>query len=170
MLVKDLDDYGGAKVNVKPVSNPTSQYGAAKWMRAHEDLAQCTRTIIRGAVSFVTVTSGDPLPANTSHRSVWGIGATQKPVVTRTSTGLYVVTYAASFDDGTGLPDAIETVAFAFPPLPTVMSSDTADDVFARPVAFTSNTFTLAVESPKGTLADVGDSSAAQLTVFAGII
>lgn len=170
MLPKDLDDYGGQKVDAKPLTNPRSQYGAEKWMRAHEDVAQMTRTITRGVVSFITVNSGDPLPSGTLHRSLWGIGSPQKPVVTRTSQGLYVVTYASSFDDGLGLDDSVENVAFAFPPWCAVMSSDNADDIYVRPFAFTSNAFSLQVESPKGTLADFGDNGAAALTVMAGII
>lgn len=169
MLPKTINNYGGLKVNALPFSNPTSQYGAEDWIRAHEDVAQVTRTITRAAVSFITVTSGDPVPANTLHRSVWGSGAAQKPVVTRTGVGVYVVTYTSSFDDGTGLPDAVETLAFAFPPMATVLSSADADDVIARAVSFTANTFTLVVQAA-GVPADVGDMSTAALTVFATII
>ena len=171
MLVKVIANYTGPKVNAKPVANPTSQYGARDWNRAHEDLAQATRTIGRAIVSFVTVAAGDPLPANTSHRSVWGLSATEKPIATRTSAGLYLVTYATSFDDGLGLPDSVESVAFAFPPNVRVMTSTgvTTDDLFARPTGFTANTFSVAVYAA-GVLADVGDVSAAALTITCDIV
>lgn len=168
MLVKDLEAYSGQKTDVKPPSDLTTQYGANAWNRAHEDLAQTTRTISRAITSFLTVTSGDPDPLNTTHRSVWGVSATEKPVWTRLSTGLYLATYGTSFDDGLGLPDSIESVAFAFPPKVWVMSADADDDIRARPVSFTSNTFTIGVYAA-GVLADIGDNSTNPFTVIAEI-
>lgn len=171
MLPKVIDDYGGARVNAKPVSNPKSQYAASSFNRAHEDLAQCTRTIIRAVASFITDPATDPNPANTQHRSVWGTAAPQKPVATRTGAGLYLLTYASSFDDGLGLPDSVESVTFAFPPLLSVLCGS-GEDMRAFPFAFTANTVSIAVKRFSGgawILADQ-DSGAANVTVCAYII
>lgn len=171
MLVKVLDDYSGAKVDAKPLSNPTAQYGADAWNRAHEDLAQATRTITRAIVSFITDPATDPNPANTQHRSVWGTSAVQKPVVTRTGVGLYLATYATSFDDGLGLPDSIESVAFAFPPLLSLVVAS-GEDMRVFPTGFTANTFSMAVKrfsAGSWILADQ-DSGGGNVTVYGAIV
>ncbi len=167
MLPKTISSYGGVKVDAKAVSNAQSQLAASEHNRASEDLAQSTITVPRVAVSFGTVTSGDPLAINTTVRTVWGSGTPQKPVITRSGTGLYLVTWPTSFTDALGV---VENLAFVFAPTVTATSGNNADDIFARPFSFTSNAFSIQVESPRGTLADLGDISAVSIGIMAWTI
>lgn len=109
MLPKSIGDYGGPFIDRVPVSNPRTQLSADKGNRLFEDSAQSTRTALRAIVQFDTVSSGSPTAI--THCSVWGSGDGQKPGIVRSGTGVYVVTYAASFLDGLGVT---ETVSFLF--------------------------------------------------------
>jgi hypothetical protein len=164
MLPKTLDSYGGERVEAKAVSNPLSQYPSDDFNRAHEDLAQATRTITRVAVLFPTsgAAPADIPAGSVQHRNVWGTGSSTKPTVTKTATGLYTVTWAASYADALGF---VEAVALAFPVTCEAFTSDSADDVDARILTIGSNSLTLKVESPRGTLADLGDNSAGAISV-----
>ncbi len=167
MLPKTIQSFNGPKVNAKAKSNNSSQYGSDEWNRAHEDLAQATRTISRAIVSFRTNGASNPLVVNTIHRSVWGVGVTQKPVIIRIGVGIYVITYATSFSDGLGV---VENVAFAFPPTVSAMTGDSSDNMVVNPVSFTANTITLAIQSPPGTLADAGNNSGNDFTITSAIV
>lgn len=112
MDVHAIDNYGGVKLDALPMSNPETQLSAAQFNRLAADAAQMTNTILRAAVIFPTVAAVAPqtVPAaSVNHRSVWGNGAAQKPVVTKTAPGRYTITYATSFTDVLGV---VETVGF----------------------------------------------------------
>jgi hypothetical protein len=169
MLPKTLDSFGGPRVDAKAPSNLISQYPSTDFNRAHEDVAQMTRTIPRVVVLFPTSAAGPAdLPAGTvQHRSVWGTGSAQKPTVTKTATGLYTVTWATTYTDALGV---VESVALIFPIRCMAFTSDAVDDLFARILTIGSNALTLMVESPRGTLADVGDNSAGAISVSVAAI
>ncbi len=112
MLSKTLGSYGGPHVDAKPVENPQSQVSASSYDRQSEDTAQMTRTAARSTVEFLTNASTNPPAGDVSHESVWGSGDAQKPTVTRTGTGLYTITWAASYTDELGVS---ESVNFRFP-------------------------------------------------------
>tara|TARA_B100000949_G_C14158751_1_gene398101 strand:+ start:202 stop:678 length:477 start_codon:yes stop_codon:yes gene_type:complete len=148
---RTIGNYGGPKLDSLPVSNPETQVAAAEMNRYMEDLAQTTRTVLRAAVKFPTGVVS-PVPAvSVFHRSIWGSGSAQKPVVTRTGVGLYTVTYAATFTDALG---TIETVAF-FGGHASVESAVAADDFQARLISVAANVVSVVVQDA-GAPADVG--------------
>lgn len=106
--------YGGPYVDASAVNNPTSQLAAAKGNRAFEDLAQLTRVGYRAIVRFTTTATAAPVTyaaANVSAETAWGNSDAYKPTVAKTATGIYTVTFAASYTDG--LSES-ETVALIY--------------------------------------------------------
>lgn len=159
MEPKTLGSYGAPKLDALPVSNPETQVAASEMNRYMEDLAQATRTVARAIVKFPTTAIIGPIaPASIFHRSVWGNGDAQKPVVTRLAVGLYRVTYSTTFTD----PLAhIETVAF-FDGHCSVRSTDSLDHNDARTLSVVSNVVEVAVYDTSAAppvLADVGSTS-----------
>lgn len=157
MLAKVLADYGGAKINATPVSNPTTQVDADHLNRQNEDTAQLTRVTWRATVSFPTVAAAAPqtVPASSVQvRTVWGSGAAQKPVVTKTGTGLYTITYATSYTDALSVSESVAL----FEPVAQVRSSDPLDRMHAKVLTVSGNVITVGVYA-LWVLADVGDNS-----------
>ena len=114
MLPATLSDYGAPFQNVRPVRDPTTQLDAVKYDRMAEDTAQGTRTAPRAEVSFLTTATAAPTTVsagNVTCFTVWGSGSAQKPVVTKTATGAYTLTWTATFDDGLVGVENMETVA-----------------------------------------------------------
>jgi hypothetical protein len=162
MLPKTIGNYGGPFSDAFPIENPETDMDAAKANRLYEDSAQMTNTSTKACIVFDTVASGSATVSGI--RSQWGNGDAQKPTVERTNTGLYTVTFPASFDDGLDLPDSVETVSF-FDADAKARSADPADDVLAQVLTVAGNVITLKVESAFGTLADVGNNSSDPITV-----
>jgi hypothetical protein len=114
MLPATLSDYGAPYQDVRPTRDPTTQLAAAKYNRMVEDAAQGTRTAPRAEVSFLTTATAAPTTVaagNVTCFTVWGSGSAQKPVVTKTATGSYTLTWTATFDDGLVGVENMETVA-----------------------------------------------------------
>ena len=165
-LRRDLEDYGAPYQDQEPVQNPQVQISAGFDNRALEDQVHMTRTSDRAKVQFATSATAAPfdyLAAAVNHHSHWGSGDAQKPTVRKLAVGLYRITYASALSDALGVS---EPVSF-FDGAVTVRSADTVDNIAARVTTVASNVVELQVESPPGTLADVGDNSAAVLTVCA---
>lgn len=158
MLPADIDSYGGQKVNARPIKNLPAQRDAAKHNLTTEDSAQMTRTAIRVAVLFPTLTSdGFVPPASVQHRNVWGIGTSTRPTVERTVSGLYTVQWATSFNDGLS-PPTPETVSLIIPVSIQAFSLDVLDVVDAKILTVGSNSVTMKV-LVSGALGDVGNNS-----------
>ena len=125
MLDRDLADYGGPFVDERVVKNPQSQVSADFYNRQSEDAAQGTRVVYRAIVSFTTTTTAATTTVADNRVnvwSVWGTGSAQKPVVTKTATGKYTLTFAASFTDALGV---VESVDFEVGHADILHSSDT---------------------------------------------
>lgn len=164
MLPKDLATYGGPHVDTKPQSDPRGQVAAAQYDRRDEDVAQLTRTPTKARVWFYTSAAAPPFdyaPADVTHESIWGTGSAQKPVVRKTATGRYTITYAATFTDPLGV---VETVNFRTVGVQSILANP-ADDHDAKGLTVGANVATLKTESPRMTLADAGNVSAAPLLV-----
>lgn len=157
MEAKVLGIYGAPYVDATTADNPETDLEADQFNRLAEDAAQGTQTVGRAWVTFTTSAAAPAMLATAlvSHNSVWGSGAGQKPTVEKTAQGRYEITYAAAFNDGLGDSEA---VAFLHPICQAWQGSDIADDLYAEVVTLSSNVITIKTESPKGTLADVGDT------------
>jgi hypothetical protein len=169
MIPKTITNYGGPKIDAQPVSNPETQIAANEFNRAIEDTAQMTRTAYRAIVQWTTVTAAAPAPVPTGTiqvRTVWGNGNAQKPSIQKASAGIYTVTFPSTFTDDIGF---IETVSF-FDCHVSVRSSNPADEVLGRVLVVAGNVISVAVYSPVGTLADVGNVGLTPLTVTAWMV
>jgi hypothetical protein len=110
---RDIGDYGGPFENDGVVQDPTTEQDASDYNRQAEDCAQMTRTSEKWDFTFITDSGAAPLTvsaANVSVLSHAGSGASAKPVVTKSGTGLYLATCPATFTDGLA---ASETVSFS---------------------------------------------------------
>lgn len=110
---REIGDYGGPFVDAFPVADPEQEQSADFAGRALEDTAQGTRTALRSWHTFTTTTTAAPTPATvTAGRAMSGSGSAEFPAVSKTGTGLYTLTYPATFVDGVGTTEA-NVYAFA---------------------------------------------------------
>ena len=161
MLPATLSDYGAPYQDVRPVRDPTTQAAAEKYNRMAEDTAQGTRTAPRAEVSFLTTATAAPTTVaagNVACFTVWGSGSAQKPVVTKTATGAYTLTWTATFDDGlVGVENmedvaVTESVVFTMPiGAPNVRSAGARANI----LTIASNVVTVEVYDNTGSLSDL---------------
>lgn len=167
MEPRALGNYGGPKVDAKPVEDPLSQLAASEYNRLAEDSAQMTRTAIRAVVMFTATPSSGPLTysaANVTLRSLWGTGDSYKPTVQKTSVtpGEYTITFSAAFADALGNSETLGFIeAFA-----RARTSDKTKDPHAKVLTVSSNAITITTEEPRGTLADDDGANNLEIAVF----
>lgn len=117
---RDIDSYGGVFSDAEVVKDPTTEISSSYDNRLHEDVAQMTRTTDGAAVKFVTDTGAAPLTvaaANVLVRAHSGTGSASKPVVTKSATGVYALTFTTPFEDGLEEDEAISFFAADATPL-----------------------------------------------------
>jgi hypothetical protein len=156
---------GGPYVDATPVDDPESEMAADEVNLLLETTSQGSYTSPATIGTFVTTSTAAPVnvdAANVSHSSHWGNGSSTKPTVAKTATGLYTLTFPATWANGL---DVVESVSLFTGPTPGCRTGDATDDLYAELVTVSANVVTVKVESPKGTLADVGDSSSNPITV-----
>lgn len=151
MEPRNLESYGGPFQNEEAVVDPVSEVDAVFLDRTLCDVAQLTVATGFTWFSFVTTTDAAPVTvsaANVSVSGVWGNGSPAKPTVAKTATGVYTLTWPASFDDElVGVPnmDSVsetQSVAFTFPSGLNVLGSTNGT---ARVSAIASNVVTVRV-------------------------
>lgn len=104
-----ISNYGGAKQDYAPSEDPSTDELAADRNNLVDDVAGMTHTACRAWRCFVGGSGGspaDPADGNT-HDAVWGNASSVKPTVTRSSTGVYVVTWPTSISDALGTSHTI---------------------------------------------------------------
>ena len=108
MQPRTIDNYGGEFADAVPVEDPTVEQSADYANRANEDVAQLTRTGPKGWVHFVPTATAAPTTVTPSAgRSQWGTGGAQLPTVSKTATGRYTITWAASYTDTLGEVESV---------------------------------------------------------------
>ena len=167
MYPTDLPSLGGPFVDAVPPADPQAEVSADQFNRLLEDVAQLTRPPVKARVWFVTSAVAAPfdyLPAAVSHCSQWGNGSAQKPVVRKTADGLYTITYALAPTDPLGV---VETVNFTNAQVSafTTHAASPGDVVQGRRLTCAANVCTIRIDSPLGTLANVGNISALAIGV-----
>lgn len=97
----DVDTYGGLKVNHAPVVDSSKQEAADDRNKYVADVAAMTHTLVRAMCTFDPgATVADP--ATNIHDAVWGSSAPYKPTPSRSSAGVYVVTWPTTTTDAIG--------------------------------------------------------------------
>jgi len=155
------EDFGAPHVDAEPVNNPESEMGASDVDLMIETTSQGSFTSPASVGTFITSGTSPVAPANIAHSSHWGNADGTKPTIARTDTGRYTLTFPTSWTNGLGV---IESISFFEGEAPA-RSADPDDDVYAEVLSISTNVVTVKTESPKGTLADVGDNSGNAFTV-----
>lgn len=97
--IDSLSTYGGALNNSTPVEDPTTDRDANLANKAYANVAALTHTGIRAWCAFVGHATTPPDPVSNVHDAVWGNPPAVKPVVAKTGTGVYTVTFPATVQD-----------------------------------------------------------------------
>lgn len=88
---------GAGLVDFSPPIDPTTDLPAAGLNQALSDVAMMTRTAVRAWARFTPAGTGTPVLVN--HWALWGNSSGVAPVVARTTTGIYTVTWPATVTD-----------------------------------------------------------------------
>ena len=109
---RTIDTYGGVFTDQTPVEDPTTTQSAAQYTRHAEDTAQMTRTAVKAWVKFKTSAAAAPVSITPdAGYSQMGTGGAVLPLVVKTATGVYRVTYTTPFTDGLGESEAVAFVS-----------------------------------------------------------
>lgn len=106
MEPRDLAAYGGPYGDARPQSDPLTQVAADSLNLLLDDAAQLTRMPWRVVARFTTDGASNPSVIDYG-KTLWGTGTSYKPTVAHTSTGIWTVTFAASYTDGNGNSEAL---------------------------------------------------------------
>ncbi len=165
MNPRTIESYGGPPQNEEGVVDPVSEWDAPYAARLFEDVAQGTRATGYTWFSFVTTATAaiTPVdPANVAVSGVWGAGSAQKPTISKTSTGVYVMTWPTEFDDALvgvenmGGVEETQSVVFTFASGLNVAGGTMG---FARVTAIASNVVTVACYNTGFALNDLGGTA-----------
>lgn len=111
---------GKRKVDTRRVRDTAKEAGAAEVNLAWWTLAGCAN-VVPQAWLLATFTGPSTIVV-TAHREAWSPNADQAaPTISRTSAGLYVVTYLTSYPDETGA--AVSTKLYAATPTPQSLTA-----------------------------------------------
>lgn len=150
MIPRTIDTYGGVFVDAFNVEDPAIEISADYDNRLHEDVAQGSRTSDKMVVRFPTTATAAPTTVTASAgQSHKGVASGDRPTVAKTGTGLYDVTFAATFTDPLGV---VENVGFTFSS-GRVSNLATCGSVQTTTAA---NVIHVAVFNAGGTLSDLG--------------
>ena len=159
MPLPDVDDYtstfGGSKLDFSPTEDPTTDESAATRNQYVADVAMMTATATRSWAQFVAAATTGGMSV-TAHASNWGNAIGVIPTLSRTSAGIYVITWPASVLDALGVSHSLNYRAAH------AQVRDTAAGWLAQAVPAT-NVVTLYVRNPAGTLTD---ATGLQVDVF----
>lgn len=154
MIATTLADYGGVKVDARPVVNPEAELAADDLNRAHENLAQLTMgSSARAVVRWTCGAAATVDPADISVRGHWGNGDAAKPVITRAAQGRYTLTWAATYTDGLGY---VEPVSLFAGHGQGSVGGIVADRAHVEVSSATGNVATVLIIDKNEALADVG--------------
>lgn len=97
--VDSISAYGGAKADYAPVEDASTDLSADEWNLIAANMAGLTQTAPRAWCAFVGNASTPTDPGSNVHGAVWGNTAGVKPVVARTGTGTYTITWPTTVSD-----------------------------------------------------------------------
>lgn len=100
--VASLSDYGGVKQNFAEVTDPVNDEDADDRNDYVGDVAGMTQTVARAWVRFVGNATTPTDPVSNVHGAVWGNLVGVKPAVTRTGTGVFLITWPTTTNDDVG--------------------------------------------------------------------
>lgn len=155
MLDRSAANYGAPFTQTQTTQNPEEEQDAAQYNRHACDSAMLSIPALNWIGTFKPVADAAPftvLASNVTAAGLSGMGPGSKPVVTKTGTGLYAMTFPASFVDDLGVT---QTVMFRYA-VPTVMG---AFNGYARVGAVSGNVVTVYVYNTSNALSDLDPTS-----------
>lgn len=153
MPLRTIESYGGLKVNLLDPEVPESEESAEEGNRKAVDLAMFSSTSTFATVMFITTSTAAPTtvtPTDVTIRSHMGNGSSSKPVVAKTATGIYTVTFPSTYTDAMA-PPVTEDIEIA---IAKAYLSGTQGGV-ARAYGWTDNVVTVYVQNTAFTLSDL---------------
>lgn len=94
--IADLSSYGGIKANYAPVEDPQTEWDAGDRNRMANDVAMMVPVANKAYVRFTTSAT---TPTLVDHNAQWGNGPSVVPVIARTGTGVFTITFPANVND-----------------------------------------------------------------------
>jgi hypothetical protein len=151
--MSSLNTYGGIRENYAPILNPSTDYDANQIDEANADVAACTRTVSRGRIKLTLASTTPGLILN-DWETVWKESTDTLPILARSSTGVFTITFPTSVVDVLGVVRSVNIrfssvgnvegatgLAFTSPSvnvitLRTKLFNGTADDLAGSVVSF----------------------------------
>lgn len=99
-----LADFGGVLNDLSPITDPTTDRPAAGANAAYGSVAAMTRVSGRAWVLFSASPTATTLVA---HGAAWPTTAQVTPTLSRSSAGVYVISWPATVTDETGLTQTV---------------------------------------------------------------
>ena len=163
-LIATIGTYGGLKQDYSPSVDPTTDEDAVSINTVKCDVAMLTHTGLRAFCAFVTANTSTPTdPASNVHDAMWGNDVSVKPVVARTATGTFTVTWPTTVsDEGTeyGVTPSTHTLALRH----AIATIESVTSHIARARVTAANVVTVEV---LGTLFTGADTTSVQVCVYA---
>jgi hypothetical protein len=100
--VDDVTAYGGLLNNAAPVVDPTTHRDASDMNAALASVAAMTTTAGQAWARMITHATTPSLATSNAHGAAWGEDPSVAPTPTRTSTGIFVLTWPATVTNGIG--------------------------------------------------------------------
>lgn len=138
--VDDINTYGGPKTDEGPIESPTTQLSGPDYTKLAASTAAMTHTGIRAWVRFVTAATTGAMTL-TSHDAGWGNSAPVTPLLARTGTGVFTVTWPTSVNDELSLPHTVNARAVLAPVVEGSTAANTARVAITAPNVLTVYTF-----------------------------
>lgn len=153
----DLATYGGAKTNLSPVEDYSTDEDAGDRNQYVADVAGMTHTACRAWRSFVTSATTPTDPSSAVHDANWGNANGVLAAATRSSTGTFLLTWPTTIVDSLGVTKTINLRR-------AWCSVEGATPLFVTATVTSPNVVTVRVYSAAGALTDAAGTT---LTVFA---
>lgn len=100
-----FDTYGGSKSDFTTVVDPTTDRSAAEVNAAFASVASMTRTVTRAYLQFTGASTSFVVP--NYHNSNWGSSLSVIPIIQRSTTGVFDITFPATVVDELGATQAL---------------------------------------------------------------
>ena len=142
------DIYGGSKTDYTAIVDPTCDRSAAEINTAFASAAMATRTSIR---AYCQILGHATTPTIVSHNAQWGNSLAVIPVIVRSATGVYSLTFPATVLDALGNTQSINLSSGQ-------ISITNTTPGFATVTKVNANTFTVSLFSAAGTASDLTSS------------
>src|SRR5271169_4903419 len=97
-----FDDFGGAKINYSDPVDDTTDRDASEVNGVFCDVAMMSRAAVRGWLRMTLSASTPTLASTTSWNTTWKGSTSTPPVLARSTTGVFTITFPTTVNDENG--------------------------------------------------------------------